>query len=101
MYPLVSFFKKKWLVLISLLISILFIIYNYKINVEGFDAMGYVYNVPPAWFRKPEYDVKEWLVTTYPDMVQPSCLPYSLESKYNQDMGMMNYWSQAYQFWRF
>jgi hypothetical protein len=70
-------------------------------QIEGFDAMGYVYNVPPEWFRKPEYNVKDWLVTTYPDRIQPSCLPYSLENKYNQNMGMMNYWSQAQQFWRF
>jgi len=70
-------------------------------HVEGFDAMGYYYNGIPNWFRKPTYDVKDWIVTTYPDHIQPSCLPYSIENKYNQDLSMLNYFSSAQQFWRF
>ncbi len=69
-------------------------------NKEGFDGLG-MYVKPPLWFRKPAYDVKDWIVTTYPDKIQPSCLPYSIENKYNQDLGMLNYFSSAQQFWRF
>lgn len=68
---------------------------------EDFDAMGYFNNGSPNWFMKPTYNMNEWLVNVYPDRIQPSCLPYSVTAKYGlNDTKMLNYYSQAYQFWR-
>lgn len=67
---------------------------------ENFDATGLVYNKPPNWFQKKEYDPNDWVVNVYPERIQPSCLPYSQESKWGS-LGNLNYNSQAYRFWRF
>lgn len=89
-----------------LLICIVLIIgYKYKQSVietetENFDGTGLVYNQFPNWFLKKPYDPKDWLVNVYPDRIQPSCLPYSVISKWGS-LENMNYNSQAYRFWRF
>ncbi len=84
-----------------LVFVIAFISYKYKYaDTENFDGTGMVYNQAPNWFIKKPYDPKDWLVNVYPDRIQPSCLPYSVESKWGS-LENMNYNSQAYRFWRF
>lgn len=89
------------LVILSIVVIIIIICMNmWKDKKEGFDASGYVYNHYPNWFSKKPYDMKDWLVPVYPDMIQPACLPYNVESKWGS-LENMNYNSQAYKFWRF
>jgi hypothetical protein len=68
-------------------------------KTENFDAVGYVYNVPPNWFMKQNYDPREWLVRTYPDHIESSCMPYSRASKFGS-LANINYLSNASRFWR-
>ena len=63
---------------------------------EGFDM---VYLQYPNWFDKKPYDINDWFVPVYPDMIQPECLPYDIKSKWGS-LENLNYNSQAYKFWR-
>lgn len=92
-------------ILSVLLIVAIFLIYMCTVKsigpgTEGFDAIGYVENVPSEWFRKPAYDPSDWVVNVYPDNIQAECLPYSRISKYGP-LEDINYDSSAYRFWRF
>jgi hypothetical protein len=40
-----------------------------KDKIEKFDATGYVYNVPPNWFIKTNYNPSYWVVRTFPDQI--------------------------------
>jgi hypothetical protein len=81
-------------------IILIILFYVVMTSREHFDAVGYVYNRPSAWFIKPAYDLNAWIVTAYPDQIQPECLPYNKQDKYGS-LGDINYLSQAYRFWRF
>lgn len=85
--------------IVILVISFLILFVNNPM-LENFDAVGLVYNVPPNWFIKPEYDIRNWVVQTYNDAIQPSCLPYSNENRYGS-LDNINYLSSAVRFWRF
>lgn len=54
----------------------------------------------PNWFYKGPYDVTNWLVQVYPDRVQPECLSYNINNKYGS-LDNLNYYSQAYRYWRY
>lgn len=83
-------------------VIILFIIYFCLIfnEKENFDGTGMVFNVPPNWFIKKDYDINDWIVNYDINSIQPSCLPYSKASKYGS-LDNVNYLSSAYRFWRF
>ena len=81
-------------------ICILFFIYIMNVKIDNFDAMGLVYNVPPNWFIKQDYDPSDWLVNTYIDTIQPSCLSYDKAAKYG-GLDNINYLASATRFWRF
>ena len=68
--------------------------------IEGFDATGLVYNQPPNWFIKQDYNLNDWLTRTYNDAIESACLPYSRASKYGS-LENINYDASAYKFWRF
>ena len=91
------------IVILLIIILVLFIIFIKSINnskKEGFDAVGLVYNVPPNWFIKQDYNPSDWVVKTYRDTIQPECLSYSKEARYGS-LDNINYLSSAYRFWRF
>ena len=93
--------------LVAFLIIVVFLILMFSIrsckNVrssEGFDATGLVFNVPPNWFIKQDYDVNQWFVRNYNDAIQPNCLSYDKASKYGS-LENINYLANALRFWRF
>ena len=86
----------KIILVVAAMVAAAFVMSNKN---EHFDAVGYVYNIPPNWFIKQTYNLDDWIVTVYPDQIQPECLPYSKQDKYGP-MGKINYMSQAYRFWR-
>ena len=67
---------------------------------EGFDASGYVLNVPSNWFIKKDYKTEDWLTREYPEHIQPECLSYSLSNKYGS-LENLNYLSSPTRFWRY
>lgn len=66
-------------------------------KVENFDIIN---TGQPNWFSKSVYNPNDWIVRTYPDRIQPNCLPYSLADRYGS-LNNLNYLSQATRFWRF
>jgi hypothetical protein len=66
---------------------------------EHFDGAGLVYNIPPNWFMKQDYDPRDWLVRVYIDKIQPTCLPYNIEDKYGP-IERLNYLASSTRFWR-
>jgi hypothetical protein len=68
-------------------------------KTEGFDATGLYLNVPSEWFIKDDYNPSDWIVNQYQDSIQPSCLSYSLGSKYGS-LENLNYLKSATRFWR-
>ena len=92
---------KRLILFVIVLFGILFGLSYYNVIREDFDATGYFYNGNPEWFNKQKYDMNQWLVNVYPDRIQPACLPYSITNKYGiADTGLLNFYSQSYQFWR-
>lgn len=82
-------------------ICLLFLVVLLSTNkTDNFDAMGLVYNVPPNWFIKQEYNASDWLVNNYIDTIQPSCLSYDKAAKYG-GLENINYLASATRFWRF
>lgn len=62
---------------------------------EGFDATGLVFNKPPEWFHKSEYDVNNWLVYYEPDQIsKPDCMHHRGNAE------DLNYMSSTNRFWR-
>ncbi len=86
-------------VFLILIVIALFIAYA-TTKIEGFDAVGLYNNVPPNWFIKNEYNPQDWVVNTYFNAIQPSCLPYDKASKYGS-LENINYLAGASRFWRF
>ncbi len=78
---------------------LIIIIINYCMPVrENFDSVG-ILNGTPNWFVKGDYHMPDWLVITYPDRIQPSCLPYSVTNKWGS-LEFLNFISNTNQFWR-
>lgn len=89
------------LILISTVVVILTLKKKYETaKVDSFDATGLVYNVYPEWFMKSTYDPADWLVTTYPDSINASCMPYKRSDKFGS-LENINYYGSAMRFWRF
>jgi hypothetical protein len=88
------------LVMIIILFLILLLLLNPSGGIEGFDGTGLVYNVPPNWFIKTQYNPSDWITNNYIDSIQPSCLTYNINSKYGS-LEDLNYLKSAYRFWRF
>lgn len=88
------------ILIIFFIIAVYLLTYVITSNNEHFDATGWVYNKRPNWFNVKKYNPEDWLVNVYPEHIQPECLPYSIESKYGS-LDNLNYYSQAYRFWRF
>ena len=86
-------------VIILLFILILYLCFRHVSRIEGFDATGLVLNQPPNWFLKETYDPNAWVVNNYIDSIQPSCLSYSLGSKFGS-LENLNYLKSATRFWR-
>lgn len=86
-----------------LAIIAMLVTYNYKCNKnmspESFTADGLVFNIPPNWFQKQEYDPRQWIVRQYVDTIQPECMSYSKASKYGS-LENVNYMASANRFWR-
>lgn len=82
-----------------LVLLIIFLMLYSRATTENFDAVGMYYNIPSEWFIKKEYDLNDWLVNTYTDTIQPSCLSYDKASKYGS-LENINYLASAYRFWR-
>ena len=97
MYKKNIYFNKMIIVLLILILVILIISMPY---CEGFDAVGLVLNTQPNWFVKQTYNPSDWVVNQYPDIIQPSCLPYDKAARYGS-LENINYLSNAQRFWRF
>jgi len=78
---------------------ILFVIIKPQIR-EGWDGTGLVFNIPPNWFIKQDYNPSDWVVKTYNEAIQPDCLPYSKAAKWGS-LENLNYLGSAQRFWRF
>ena len=85
---------------IVVVLSLLILIKTCLDSQENFDSLGLTYVQFPNWFYKKPYNPNDWMVNVYPEHIQPSCLPYSVESKWGS-LENMNYNSQAYRFWRY
>ena len=88
----------KAIILCALLVITVIVVISSQ-NIEKFDMTGLVYNRPPNWYLPKQYDPTNWLVRTYPDAIEASCMPYSRASKYGS-LGNINYLSNAARFWR-
>lgn len=98
--------SKKVILIALFIFFIVFFALNYYNETrqlrENFDATGYFLNGSPNWFIKPKYDITQWMTRTYPDRIQPACLPYSIGNKYGtDDLNLLNYYGSTFQFWRF
>ena len=92
--------QRELLMSLSILILLLVFLVYKSYTTEHFDSTGMVYAQFPNWFYKKPYDPNDWIVNVYPEHIQPSCLPYSVASKWGS-LENVNYNSQAYRFWRF
>lgn len=80
-----------------ILASILCIYFSGILHKENFTADGWVYNVPPEWYRSKKYTMSDWFTVYYPDQVSQAT---GCDSEYRGDYKDLNYLSSAYRFWR-
>jgi len=94
------------LVLISVILASLVLYKQNEFTVtpetssEHFDGTGWSNQNGPNWFVKQHYNPADWLVYTYPERIQPSCVSYDVGAKYGS-LENLNYLSNASRFWRF
>jgi len=75
---------------------IVIVILLVMLSRENFDMTGLVYNRPPNWFMKQDYNPSDWIVTYNPDQIsKPEC------QDFRGDYEDLNYMSSAYRYWRF
>jgi hypothetical protein len=86
-----------WIIILLIIVTVALLIHFNNQSYENFQMITVPY---PNWYAVSNYNPIDWLVNVYPDRIQPSCLPYSVESKWGS-LENMNYNSQAYRFWRF
>jgi len=88
---------KMYMLFFVVIVSIIILFIYKRPRVENFEVL---WTPRPNWYNIPAYSITDWVVNTYPDAVDASCLPYNRSNKYGS-LANINYLSSATRFWRF